>query len=259
MKLDPAAAEAGVRLVECDIIGSTNTEALGLARAGERGPLWVTARAQSAGRGRRGRTWISEPGNLYASLLLGDPSPSECAAELSFVAAVAVHDAVAECAISLASRLTLKWPNDVLINGKKIAGILIEGEGSAVAVGTGINCVRHPNETAYPASDLAAEGASVPVEVLFLRLSATMMRRLKQWDRGAGFEAIRGDWLARAAGLGGPIRIALPDGERSGRFETVDARGRLVLRLPDGAIETITAGDVSALTPERTRVAAAGR
>ena len=259
MKLDPAAAEAGVRLVECDIIGSTNTEALGLARMGERGLLWVTARAQSAGRGRRGRTWISDPGNLYASLLLGDPSPPERAAELSFVAAVAVHDAVAECAISLASRLTLKWPNDVLIDGKKIAGILIEGEGSAVAVGIGVNCAHHPNETAYAASDLAAEGAPVPVEVLFLRLSATMMRRFKQWDRSAGFEAIRRDWLARAAGLGGTIRIALPDGERSGRFETVDARGRLVLRLPDGTIETITAGDVSALTPERTPVAAAGR
>ena len=97
------------------------------------------------------------------------------------------------------------------------------------------------------------------IEKLFVQLSATMMRRLAQWNRGAGFEAIRADWLARAAGLGGPIRIALPDGERSGRFETVDAHGRLVLRLPDGTIETITAGDVFALTPERTRLVAAGR
>ena len=209
MKLDPAAAAAGVRLIERDTVGSTNTEALNLARAGERGPLWVTARTQSAGRGRRGRAWISEPGNLYASLLLGDPSPPERAAELSFVAALAVRDAVAALAGPLTARLALKWPNDVLIDGKKISGILIEGEGTAVVVGIGVNCVHHPKETSYPASDLAAVGISMSIEELFAHLSATMMRRLKQWDRGAGFEAIRTDWLARAAGLGGPVRIAL--------------------------------------------------
>src|SRR5476651_47365 len=116
MKLDPAAAAAGVRLIERDTVGSTNTEALGLARAGESGPLWVTARAQSAGRGRRRRAWVSESGNLYASLLLSDPSSLERAAELSFVAALAVHDAVAALAGPLAVRLALKWPNDVLID-----------------------------------------------------------------------------------------------------------------------------------------------
>jgi hypothetical protein len=94
MKLDPAAAAAGVRLIERETVSSTNTEAFELARAGECGPLWATARVQSAGRGRRGRAWVSEPGNLYASLLLTDPGPLARAAELSFVAALAVHDAV---------------------------------------------------------------------------------------------------------------------------------------------------------------------
>ena len=259
MKLDPAAAAAGVRLIERDAVGSTNTEALGLACAGECGPLWITARAQSAGRGRRGRAWVSEPGNLYASLLLTDPGPRERAAELSFVAALAVHDAVAASATPLAARLALKWPNDVLIDGRKISGILIEGEEPSVVVGIGVNCAHHPRDTSYPASDLAAAGAVVPAENLFAQLSATMMWRLAQWNRGAGFEAIRADWLARAAGVGGPIRIALADGERSGGFETVDAHGRLILRLSDGTTETITAGDVFTLAPERARLAAVGR
>jgi BirA family transcriptional regulator, biotin operon repressor / biotin---[acetyl-CoA-carboxylase] ligase len=259
MQLDPAAATAGVRLIERDTVGSTNTEALSLARAGERGPMWITARMQSAGRGRRGRNWVSEAGNLYASLLLSDPSPPERAAELSFVAALAVHDAIASLAASLAARLTLKWPNDVLIVGKKVSGILIEGEGPAVVIGIGVNCAHHPKDTSYPATDLASSGILVSVEVLFQQISATVMRRLKQWNRGAGFEAIRADWLACADGVGGPIRVSLPDGEHTGRFENVDERGRLVLRLSDGTIETIAAGDVMALEPERARLKAMGR
>jgi BirA family transcriptional regulator, biotin operon repressor / biotin---[acetyl-CoA-carboxylase] ligase len=259
MKLDPAAVAAGVRLIERETVGSTNTEALVLARAGERGPLWITARRQSAGRGRRGRVWVSEPGNLYASLLLTDPSPPDRAAELSFVAGLAVHDAVVAIAPAGAARFALKWPNDVLVDGKKVSGILIEGEGPAVVVGIGVNCVQHPDETSYPAADLAAVGVCAPLEDLFARLSATMMRRLAQWDRGTGFAAIRADWLARAAGVGGPICVALADGERAGRFETVDAHGRLVLKLSNGSSETITAGDVFALAPERGRLAMAGR
>ena len=258
MKLDPTASAAGVRLIECDTVGSTNTEALAVARAGERGPLWITARSQTSGRGRRGRAWVSEPGNLYASLLLTDPSPPDRAAELSFVAALAVHDAGASLVVPAAARVALKWPNDLLIDGKKFSGILIEGEGPTVVVGIGINCAHHPKDTAFPATDLAAEGVDVTVEGLFMELSAAMVRRIAQWNRSAGFEATRADWLRHAAGVGGPMRVALAQGERSGRFETVDARGRLILRLPDGAIETVTAGDVSAFSAER-RVAAAER
>src|SRR2546421_51905 len=113
MDIAPVAA-FGARLIRLDAVGSTNAEALERARAGEPGPLWIAARRQTAGRGRRGRGWVSEPGNLYASLLLTDPAPAPRAAELSLVAALAVHDAVAEIASGLGPRLKLKWPNDVV-------------------------------------------------------------------------------------------------------------------------------------------------
>lgn len=132
MQLDPTAAAAGARLITHDAIGSTNEEALRLARAGERAPLWITAQRQTAGRGRRGRAWVSEPGNLYASLLLADPSTPDRFPELSFVAALALHDAVTARIPGLAGRVALKWPNDLLIDRNKFAGILVEGEGATV-------------------------------------------------------------------------------------------------------------------------------
>jgi BirA family biotin operon repressor/biotin-[acetyl-CoA-carboxylase] ligase len=245
MQLDPAAAAAGARLVSYDTIGSTNAEALRLARQGERGPLWVTAKSQSAGRGRLARSWVSEPGNLYASLLLSEPSAPLHYPELSFVAALALHDAVGGRIPGLAQRLVLKWPNDVLIDRNKFAGILLEGEGTAVVVGIGVNCIHHPQKTEHPATDLATAGVRLSPEGLFAPLSAAMAARLKQWDRGDGFSAIRGDWLARAAGVGKPVQVRLAEGEFTGIFDTVDANGRLVLRLADGTMRTVTAGDVS--------------
>jgi BirA family biotin operon repressor/biotin-[acetyl-CoA-carboxylase] ligase len=250
------------RTIEYETVGSTNAEALALARAGERGPLWVRAQRQTAGRGRRGRTWVSEPGNLYASLLLSDPAPPDRAAELSFVAALAVHDAVTALALHLAAQLALKWPNDVLCGGKKFCGILVEGEGSAVAIGIGVNCAHHPHQTTHPATDLAAVGASVSAERLFPVLSETMMKRIAQWNRGAGFEGIRADWLARAAGLGEPMRVRTPDAEIAGRFEGIDGRGRLIVRLRDGKSAEVAVGDVlafaTAATAQRPAIEAEG-
>src|SRR5262245_61818354 len=128
MHLDPQAVAAGWRLIALDRTGSTNQEALRLARSGEAGPLWITAVEQTAGRGRRGRSWHSPPGNHYASLLLTDPGPADRAPQLSFVAALALHDAVSALAPGLSSRLRFKWPNDLLLDGAKVAGILVEGE-----------------------------------------------------------------------------------------------------------------------------------
>jgi BirA family biotin operon repressor/biotin-[acetyl-CoA-carboxylase] ligase len=248
MQLDPAAAAVGFRLLVHDTLPSTNTEALALARRGETGSLWVTARQQTAGRGRRGNAWISVPGNFYATLLLCDPAAPENAPELSFAAALAVHDAIVDRAAALREKLALKWPNDVLYDGQKLAGILIEGEGAgtglAVAIGIGVNCMHHPVETAYPATDLAAAGTAVSAEDLFFALSGAMARRLAQWQRGAGFQSIRTDWLDRAMGIGGEMRVRLPNREFSGRAEALDERGRLLLRLSDGTLQTITAGDV---------------
>lgn len=244
MELDGAAARAGVRLLTLEETSSTNVRALEAARDGERGPLWIVAKSQTAGRGRRGRAWTSRPGNLYASLLLTDPAPGSHVAQLSFVAALAVHDAVAETAAMLGPGLTLKWPNDVLCGGAKICGILLEGEGTAVVIGIGVNCLHHPPGTEYPATDLSAAGALVTAEGLFAALSRAMVARIAQWRRGEGFAAIRNDWLKRADGLGKGIRVRLNDRETAGIFETLDETGRLALRHADGALEMIAAGDV---------------
>jgi BirA family biotin operon repressor/biotin-[acetyl-CoA-carboxylase] ligase len=244
MQLHPTAAAAGARLIALDSIGSTNAEALRLARAGDRGPLWVTARSQTAGRGRRGRAWISEPGNLYASLLLADPGPPERLPELSLLAALALHDAICGRIPGLAARVVLKWSNDLLIDRNKFAGILVEGERAAVAIGIGVNCVHHPALTEFPATDLATAGVRTAPESLFALLSASMMVRLAQWNRGMGFAAVRTDWMSRTAGIGKPVRVKVDEGELAGMFEGIDETGRLVLRLPDGTMRTVAAGDV---------------
>jgi BirA family biotin operon repressor/biotin-[acetyl-CoA-carboxylase] ligase len=257
---------AGVPLIAHDTLGSTNAEALALARAGERGPLWVTAGRQTAGRGRRGNAWSSEPGNLYASLLLTDAVPPGRAPELCFVAALALHDAVNSLLIPPPKAeggrvapgwgLQLKWPNDLLLDGAKFAGILIEAESvqgrpPAVAIGMGVNCAHHPSGTPYPATDLAAHGVAAAPEALLDQLSGAMQARLAQWE--TGFAGVRADWLARAAGLGGDIVVRLPDREVAGKFETLDRMGRLMLRLPAGTLEAITVGEAFAqnLTPTR--------
>jgi BirA family biotin operon repressor/biotin-[acetyl-CoA-carboxylase] ligase len=240
---------AGARHKPYETLGSTNAEALALARAGERGPLWITAQRQSAGRGRRGSAWVSPSGNLYATLLLSAPSEPAQAPQLSFVAALALHDAVAECAPQLAPLLKVKWPNDLLLGGDKVAGILVEGDsepGFAVAIGIGVNCASHPPQTNHPASDLAGAGAAVTPERLFAALETTMDRRLAQWRAGEGFASIRADWLKRAAGLGQDIRVRLPERELLGRFEGLDEAGRLLLAGP-GGISTIAAGEVFGL------------
>src|SRR5262249_12382012 len=173
MKLEPRATAAGVRLIAHEVLGSTNAEALRLAREGGHGPLWVTAERQTAGRGRRGRAWISSTGNLHASLLLTEPTAAEHWPQLSFVAALAAHDAVVEAEADLNRLLGIKWPNDLLLAGAKLGGILIEGESgiSAVAVGIGVNCASHPTETDFPATDLAPAGAPVSPATLFGALS----------------------------------------------------------------------------------------
>jgi BirA family transcriptional regulator, biotin operon repressor / biotin---[acetyl-CoA-carboxylase] ligase len=248
MELDPSVAAAGVRLIVEDTVGSTNAEALARARAGEAGPLWIVAARQTAGRGRHGRTWVSEPGNLYASLLLTDASPPACAPELSFVTALALHDALAELAPGLAPRLAFKWPNDLMIDRAKIAGILVEGEtgarGFAVAIGIGVNCARHPADASYASTDLGALGFDLAPAAVFRSLSATFARRLRQWDRGAGFAAVRGDWLARAGGIGEPIRVRTAHDQLDGIFAALDPTGRLVLTVPDGTTHVIGAGEV---------------
>jgi BirA family biotin operon repressor/biotin-[acetyl-CoA-carboxylase] ligase len=237
---------AGVRHLHYETLGSTNAEALALARAGERGPLWITAREQRAGRGRQGNTWISPAGNLYATLLLADPSSPAQAPQLSFVTALAVHDAIAECAPALGPALKVKWPNDLLLGAAKLAGILIESENApdfAAAIGIGVNCAHHPGDTPYPATDLTAAGALVTPQRLVAALASSMRVRIAQWQAGQGFAAIRAAWLTRAAGLGEAIQVRLPGRTLSGRFDGLDEAGRLLLAQA-GATTAIAAGEV---------------
>jgi BirA family biotin operon repressor/biotin-[acetyl-CoA-carboxylase] ligase len=232
-----------------ETIGSTNAVALARAAVGERGPLFIVAERQSAGRGRRGREWVSEPGNLYATLLLSDPVPPSMSPQLCFVAALALHDAVLDGCAGLAPvRLKLKWPNDLLLDGAKLAGILIEGaalasDAIAAAIGFGVNCARHPTDTPFPAIDLAQAGFSLSPEALLEYLGQRMEERLNEWDRGAGFAKTRAAWLLRAQGIGAPVEVRLPQETLRGTFESINERGELVL-LRDGTRHAISAGDV---------------
>lgn len=259
--LGPQAASGGYRLVAYDTIGSTSAEAAERARGGDPGRLWVVAKEQTAGRGRRGRHWETASGNLAASLLLIDPAADNNPATLGFAAGLALERAVRACAPEVAfrmaldgsqageSRLRLKWPNDVLVDGGKVAGILLQavtgfGGRSAVVIGIGVNVLHAPQGLAYPATTLAACGSSVTAELLFEALAEAWVEQEAIWDSGHGFSQIRGDWLARAAGLGAPIAVKLEHDVLRGTFETIGDDGQLVVRATDGSLRMIAAGDV---------------
>ena len=239
---------AGYAVASFDEIDSTNEEARRRAALGERGPMWIWAKRQTAGRGRRGRAWESPEGNLMATLLIAPGVSAPEAARLSFVAALAVHDFVTACAPRAVVRV--KWPNDVLIDGKKVAGILLESSGDAgvdalpwLAIGIGVNLIHPPTEAQYPATTVGAHGpAPSPAEAL-AELAEAWETRFRTW-RVSGFAAIREAWLAVAAGLGQPIDVRLPRETLHGRFETLMTDGALSLLLPDGSRRAITAGEV---------------
>lgn len=228
-------------------VGSTNAEAL--SRAEGPAPLWIHADRQTSGRGRRGRSWVSEPGNLYASLLLVDAGPPERLPELCFVSGLAVHDAVRAVTGLDPLRIALKWPNDVLVDGAKLSGILLEGtlrrDGRpATAIGFGVNCAHHPSDTPYPATDLASAGFFLRPEEMRAALDRAMLDRLAQWNRGAGFADTLAAWQRRAPALGRPVTVRTGERETDGIFETLDRSGAMILRRADGSRERISAGDV---------------
>jgi BirA family biotin operon repressor/biotin-[acetyl-CoA-carboxylase] ligase len=251
--LSLASAEAGYRLTLLGSTQSTNDDALRSAEAGDPGHLWVVAEEQLAGRGRHGRLWASPPGNLYASLLLIDPCDPSASPQLGFVAGVALHEAVERFAGIGIPRLALKWPNDLLLDGAKLAGLLVEAhrieERLAVIVGFGVNVAFAPEGMAFPAASLREAALRADRAALIEALSDAFARTFSDWRRarrsGAAdaFEGIRSRWLERAAGIGGPVRLRLPGGERSGTFEGLDRDGRLRLRTAAG-LELIDAGDL---------------
>lgn len=249
MEATPVPGLPDYRHLALDEVGSTNSEAMALARAGDPGNLWVTARRQLHGRGRRGRPWVSEEGNLYASLLLVDPAPAFRLGTLPLVAAVAVYRALKPLLAQTPQALAIKWPNDILVDGRKINGILLESESltggrMAVVVGCGVNCRHHPDNPAYPATDLADCGIDVDPEAMFSVLAREMATTLGQWNRGSGFDVVREAWLRGARGVGESVTVHLHEGQIRGVFEDIDADGYLCLATEAGARRRISAGDL---------------
>ena len=236
------------RLIRYDTVGSTNDEAKRLARQGAEEGTLVWALEQTAGRGRRGHTWVSLSGNLYASLILRPGCGAGRAAQLGFVAALAVGHALGAISGGLKG-LSYKWPNDVLVNGRKIAGILLEselGEGQIpefVVLGVGINLASSPQGTEFPATSIAEQGLRLlsPTDALeeFTRYFHAWERR---W-RGEGFPPVRTAWLARAMSLGQPIRAQLQSATLYGRFLDIDQQGALLLESA-GELRHISAGEI---------------
>ena len=238
-------------LVALGAIDGTNAEAVRRAEAGVAGGTLIWAREQTAGRGRRGRTWTSPPGNFYASLLLRPECAPADAGQLGFVTAVALREAILD-AMPEAGGIELKWPNDLLAGGRKLAGILLESRltGSRrldwLVIGTGVNVASHPEDAGRPATSLATLGGPPPVPVLLSAYGRAMAAWLARW-REDGFAPVRLAWLRHAAGRDGRLQARLAGETIEGRFADLDETGALMLELPDGALRRVLAGEVFAL------------
>lgn len=229
-------------------LDSTNAEARRRAEAGAGGPVWITAAVQTAGRGRRGRAWSTTKGNLAATLLTTTDLAPVDAAQVSFVAALAAADLADACLGEGTARL--KWPNDVLIHGRKAVGILVESgprdDGRLwLAVGIGVNLAHAPENVERPATALAEHMAAPPPEPrAALEVLADRFEAWRSAWAAEGFAPIARAWTVRAIGLGRPCEARLPNRTVSGVAEGLDLDGALRLRLDDGTVERITAGDV---------------
>ncbi len=243
----------GYELLWLEEVDSTNSEALRQSQSGRNGPLWIVANCQTQGRGRRGREWIAKPGNLFATLLLSWPGAVAGLSDLSFVAAVACAKILDQFSRKFSGDLevSLKWPNDVLLFGSKVGGILIETSRSdqpehpiSVAIGIGLNIAAHPQNVGYPTTDLAQHGISTTnVEVMEL-LAQEFDNGFSLWQGGRGFEAIKRQCLEYGPDNGQELAVNTGSDIISGAFDGLDERGGLRLVLSDGSRKIIIAGDV---------------
>lgn len=239
------ALPGGFHLIDLETVASTNDEACSLAATGAPDGTIVRAASQTAGRGRNGRTWVSNEGNLYFSLLVRPECPPQKAVQLSFVTSVALAES-----LPVTARVTCKWPNDILIDGRKIAGMLLEsaplGEGDLdwLVIGIGLNIASHPSDVMYPATSLHACGAQ---DIAADDVLDEFCRRFAHWRTtwiAEGFAPVRHAWLTRAAGLGREIGVNLASGSMSGVFDGLDEHGALIVLRDNGERTKITAGDV---------------
>lgn len=221
--------------------GSTNADLAELARAGAVAGSWLRAERQTAGKGRQGRAWESPAGNLYASTLVRLYPTDPQAATLALVAAVALEEAVA---VFLAGGATIKWPNDLLIDGAKLSGILLERVDDAVIIGFGVNLAHHPETLDRPATSLAAHGHAPDPQLFVETLAESFARWVARW-RGEGLAPVRDRWLARAHLPGTALTVRLADhSSMDGLFDGLTSDGALILRLADGTSRVIHAADV---------------
>ncbi|HEX6120376.1 MAG TPA: biotin--[acetyl-CoA-carboxylase] ligase [Dongiaceae bacterium] len=233
----------GFRVEQVAEIDSTNEACRLRALAGEEAGLVIRADSQTSGRGRRGRSWASPSGNLYASLLMRPARAVSEAAALGFAAVMAIGD-VAELLLPEQAEVRHKWPNDLLVNGCKASGILLEAQPEFVVLGIGVNILNHPADTPYPATDLLAEGvAPVGPQALLEHFLAAFGPLYDTWA-AEGFAALLPAWRRRAAGLGAAIEVRLEREVLSGLFRDLDPDGALRLVLADGTERRIAAGDV---------------
>jgi BirA family biotin operon repressor/biotin-[acetyl-CoA-carboxylase] ligase len=242
-----SALPPGFRRIVFDRVASTNDEARRFADAGAGERLIVTGEVQTAGRGRQGRTWVSPHGNLYSSFLLRPTVKPAQAGEFGFGVSVAVAETVERLAPGNDAKC--KWPNDVLVGGKKIAGILLESRGTPdtldwLIAGIGVNVAEFPENSAWPATSIAALGGTAIVE----RALEGLAERLDHWYRtwlADGFTPLRQAWLARAHALGETLRIKGNGDEHEGKFVGLDEGGGLVLERSSGVRETISYGEIT--------------
>lgn len=232
-----------------ETVDSTNEEAKRhFQNNGATDPTWFVALSQSAGRGRRGRGWVSQKGNLFASLIVSPNVPAQKAAEISFITSLAVSDAIKNLTGIGTQEIKVKWPNDVLIDGKKVAGILLEAVGNpenpSIIVGVGVNIADHPSDVQYPTDHLENIGGYkyLPSDV-FVRLAEAFEFFYKFWQT-YGFASVKRLWMAEAYGVGKLITVNLPNGSIEGIFVDLSDDGGLLLKKADGSHETIYAGDV---------------
>ena len=247
----PLRVPDGYHVTELDDIDSTNLEAARQAGAGAPDGTVIWAKAQSGGRGRRGRAWSSPAGNLYCSILMRPSEPAQAAAQIGFVVSLAGAEAV-RGVLPSGRVAAVKWPNDVLVSGRKVAGILLESQSSApgrldwLVAGFGLNVASHPDAVEYPASDLRAEGASTSAHDMLEAYLASFAHWRARW-RTEGFAPVRNAWTGLAVGLGRDIKVRLSDETLDGRFRALDDDGGLVLELADGSLRVITSGQVFAI------------
>ncbi len=238
----------GIDYLSFATLDSTNEQARRLVANGHDAhatPVWIRADCQTAGRGRKGRHWTSPIGNLMATYLCAPSCEKHQIAELSFVAGLALYDTLKSLAPD--EDITLKWPNDVLLNGAKISGILLETmdqEMRNIAVGIGVNLETAPTDTPYRAIALrAAIGQALSPELVLIKLAHHFLAWQKKWEAD-GFAALKPYWLERVQGLGEKITIRAPHQSFEGVFSDITDDGRLILTKADGEAMMITAGDV---------------